>query len=78
MVLVVLLLVVPSALAFPNSTKSTVAPVELMPMKLPTRGVVVPDVPLLLVLVLWALLARALVTGELKEPVQPWAPSVLL
>ena len=71
---------VPSDVALPNSTKSTVAPFAPIPMKLPTRGVAVPETPLLLVLVpvLWALLARALVVGVLKLPVQPCVPSVLL
>lgn len=69
---------VPSAPAFPNSMKSTFAPFVLMPMKLPTRGVVMPEVPLPLVLVLWALFARALMAGELKLPVQPCDISVSL
>jgi hypothetical protein len=63
----------PSDAASPNSTKSTVAPLALMPMKLPTRGGVVPESPLPLVLVLWAL-----VVGALNVPVQPCAAMVLL
>jgi len=67
--------------ALPSSTNNTVAPLLSMPMKLPTRGVFVPEIaePLAVLAVLvCALLARALVPGALKLPVQPCPPSVSL
>jgi hypothetical protein len=73
-----LTLALPRLEAVPSSTNTTVAPLLSMPMKLPTRGVFVPEAataPALLALLVCALAASALVAGELKLPAHPWLPS---
>jgi len=67
--------------ALPSSMNSTVAPLLLIPMKLPTRGVAPPEVaaPLdMLAVLVCAFEASGPVPGALKLPDQPCVPSVSL